>query len=77
MKLNLKILEYIEEGMRVAHCLEMDIVGIGNTFAQALKDLDELIEMQVSFAVANNQPDLLYHPAPARYFEIYNKLADE
>ena len=45
----------IENGKWSAHCLETDIVGYGPTFDAALKELSELTEMQISFALYKNQ----------------------
>lgn len=74
--LDLKVLGYQEDGKWVAHCLEMDLLGHADTFDAALADLRELVEMQVSFAMQKGQHSLLYHPAPVRFFDIYNRLAE-
>ena len=73
-QLNLRVLGYLEDGHWAAHCLEMDIVGFGSTFHKARKHLQELIEIQLGFAMYKNQPELLNHPAPARLFELYAQL---
>jgi hypothetical protein len=57
-----------------AHCLETDLVGYGKNFDEALGELRELTNMQISFARFKNQPALLDRPAPAEILEIYNAL---
>lgn len=73
--LSLRVLGYQEDdGDWAAHCLEMDLVGYGKTFEAAYKALEELIEMQIDFAVSMNQPTLLYHPAPPDIFRTFDQL---
>lgn len=71
----LRVLGYREERSWVAHCLETDLVGHGRTFEDALADLEELTEMQLSFAIQRRQPTLLDHPAPPEIWEAYARLA--
>ena len=75
--LNLRVLGYREESQWAAHCLEMDLVGFGPTFHKARKHLEDLIGLQLDFAIYKNQPELLNHPAPARLFELYAQLQEE
>lgn len=71
----LRVLGYkIDDEPWAAHCLETDIVGHGVTFEAAVKDLMELTEVQVSFAIYKNQPALLNRPAPLWVIETYNNL---
>ena len=71
----LRVLGYqVEDGSWAAHCLETDLVGYGPTIQDALENLQELTEMQVSFALYKNQPALLDRPAPTSIIEIYNTL---
>ena len=73
-ELDLRVLGHKEDGMWAAHCLETDLVGYGKSFKDALSNLKELTEMQVSFAFYKNQPSLLDRPAPPHIFEVYNTL---
>ena len=79
LNLSLRVLGYPEDDSDkwVAHCLEMDLLGYGDSFEEAFKDLGDLVRMQVSFALFKGQRSLLHNPAPARYFEIFNRLSDE
>jgi len=73
--LSLRVLGYMTEDRQwAAHCLETDLVGYGKTFDSAVKHLQELTEMQVSFSFFKNQPALLDRPAPPQIFELYNRL---
>jgi len=70
----LRVLGYQEDGPWAAHCLETDLVGYGDTFDEAIDELKELTDMQVSFAFFKNQPSLLDHPAPPWVLESYSLL---
>jgi predicted RNase H-like HicB family nuclease len=66
---------YLEEdGLWVAHCLETDLVGQGSTFEKAAAHLEELTEMQVSFALQRGEPALIYRPAPPWVFEMFQDM---
>ena len=70
----LRVLGYREDGECIAHCLEMDIVAEGENFDEACANLWELIEMQVSFAYFKDQYELLNHPAPPVYFQVFDQV---
>ena len=71
----LRVLGYREpDSTWAAHCLETDLVGYGNNFESALRNLQELTEMQISFALYKKQPALLDRPAPPEIFEVYNSI---
>ena len=75
VSLYLRVLGYIKyDKSWAAHCLETDLVGYGSSFKAALDNLQELTEMQISFALFKNQPSLLDKPAPSEIFESYNLL---
>jgi hypothetical protein len=75
--MTVRVLGYKEGAEWAAHCLETDLIGYGKTFDSALRDLIELTEMQVSFALHMKQPNILDHPAPPEIFETYSRLARE
>jgi hypothetical protein len=77
ISMTLRVLGYLEDEAWVAHCLETDLVGRGKTFSTALKDLHELTEMQVSFAVFKDQRSLLDHPAPPEIWQMYERVTQE
>lgn len=53
-----------EDGLIVAHCLELDIVATGDTIDQVQRDIIALICAQIDYAFSNDNLDHLYHPAP-------------
>lgn len=67
------VLGYMEEGRYVAHCLEFDIRGWGDSPDEALDVLNEMLAMQISFAVQFDELDLLDRPADERYFQAFNE----
>ena len=71
IKLSLRVLIYNEDGERVAHALEMDLKGYGKNNKEAIKKLKELVEMQISYAIYENDPSLISFPAEQKYFAIY------
>lgn len=60
-----------EEGMFVAHCLELDVVATGDTAGSAQKDLVALICTQVDYAFSNDNLENLYHPAPPEIWKLF------
>ena len=73
--ITLRVLGYKEEsGQWSAHCLETDLVGVGDTFEGAMNHLDQLTKMQITFGLQTSQMSLLDFPAPGNIFEIYNRL---
>lgn len=54
----------------VAHCLETDVVAVGNTKAEAVELLKELIEDLFSAASEDGTLDRVFNPAPRRYWRM-------
>jgi len=65
------ILVKFEDSEWIAHCLELDIVASAMNPEAAVDDLRDLILAQVSTAIANNNLDFLYHPAPLEVWHEY------
>ncbi len=66
-----KIVFYREDGLWIAHCLEFDLLGDGETRAAALESLSEAIAIQVEQTFESGNVRNLFHPAPAEFFEMY------
>jgi hypothetical protein len=66
-----------DEGTWDAVALEMDIWGHGVTFEKALRDLNDLVRMQMSFALQQGAPQMIYKPASPTYFEIFLRVRTE
>ena len=73
----INILGYREDGEWVALALEMDLRGYGDTFEAARDDLEELIEMQISFAVEKGAPDSIWKAAESHWFERWAEARRE
>ena len=71
---NISILGFKENAQWVAIALEMDLRGYGTTFETALAELQELVEMQFSFAHFKNDPDLIFHPSEPVYWRLYAQV---
>jgi hypothetical protein len=71
--LPLHVLVYPEEERIVAHALEMDVLGYGNTQEEACKNLQDAVEAQLSFAVTSKAPELVSFRAPEEFFERWEK----
>lgn len=73
----LNVLGYQEEGEWIALALEMDLRGYGKNFKAALENLAESIAMQISFAEFKNQPEMVWHPAAATYYQLYAQVRED
>jgi hypothetical protein len=67
----LNVLGYQEESGWVALALEMDLRGYGDTFEDALEELTELVETQISFSRLKGQPELIWKAAEPVWFERF------
>lgn len=75
--ISLKILFYKENGSHVAHALEMDLKGYGTGREEAFKELRDLIQMQITFAVHKKDLSLVYFPADPKFFRIYDRIREQ
>ena len=69
--LHVRVLGYREDGEWVALALDMDLHGCGKTFEDALKELSECVDVQVSAALEKGNLGLLHFPAEKKYFGMY------
>jgi len=76
-KLDVHILLYSEYDISIAHCLEFDIVAQGKKKIEALKNLLDAIELQISFALENNDLVSIFNPAPAEYWKYNTDFQNE
>ncbi len=63
-RIPLRVVLYKEDGLWVAHCLEFDLCGDGESQGQALESLSEAIAIQVRESVAHKNINNLVSPAP-------------
>ncbi len=60
-----------EDGLFVSHCLELDIVAVGETLAAAEQEIVSLISAQIDYAFSNDNIDHLFHPAPSEAWQEF------
>lgn len=60
-----------EGGEICAHALELDLLGYGKTDDEAISDLLEAIQCQISFARSKNDDSLLPFPAPKEFYDAW------
>ena len=69
----LRVLLYKEDGEFVAHALEMDLLGHGETHKSAISALKDMILCQITFAHQKKDAGLLSFPAPKEFFDRWEK----
>jgi predicted RNase H-like HicB family nuclease len=78
-RIPLRVVFYQEEGEWIAHCLEFDLCGDGESKAAALESLADAINLQVDFSLKHNSLQNLFTPAPSEIQEKFfaGKNSDE
>ena len=71
LRIPLRVVFYREGGQWVAHCLEFDLMGDGQTKEIAVERLSNAICLQVRESVESNNPDNLFSPAEGKYFAMF------
>ena len=72
------VLGYREAEDHVALALDMDLRGYGSSLEEALRDLEERMAMQLSFALyKHGTVDMAMRPAEAVYFERFAEAKRE
>ena len=66
---------YDEGGIPHAHCLDTDTVATGKTPVQAVKNLQEALELQIADCRKRGTFDDLWTRAPKEYWEMARKHA--
>lgn len=74
--LSLNVLGYWDEQEQawVALALEMDLRGYGPTFEAAEAELEEVVGMQIRFALFKGQPEMMWKPAEPVYWTLSKDL---
>lgn len=69
----LHYLIHFVDGECVAHCLDMDLVGSGDTEEAAIAQLNTAVRSLVYFAIKSNVFEILTlsKSAPSRYWEMF------
>ena len=70
----LRVLHYlisVSEGKHVAHCLDLDLVAIGNDVQAVSRKLDGLVKAHIEFSLATGQLSNLATKAPMVYWKLF------
>ncbi len=62
-----------EHGEFIGHCLQFDIVSVGETLQHAVDQMKKLILAHVSFVDAHDNWEYLYRPAP---YNVWKRFAE-
>ena len=65
----IRVLIYKDGDQFVAHALELDIPAYGATEEAAKKELEALVENQLSFAASKGKQEIIYFLAPQEFFD--------
>ena len=71
ISLPLRVVFYYESDRWIAHCLEFDLIGDGETQADALSCLSEAIVLQINSTVENKNAANLFTPAQGKFFKMF------
>ncbi len=81
LSINLSAIAYCEDGVWIAHCLELDIVAEGNDADEAIRSLISLCDFQIRTAMESGDLGSVFRPAPAEvwtmFAEGHEKLLEE
>src|SRR5437879_5634014 len=70
-----RVLIYKEGKRFVAHALDYDLLGYGDTEEEARKELEQLVENQLSFAATTKKkPEMINFPAPKKFFKRWERV---
>jgi predicted RNase H-like HicB family nuclease len=71
LRIPLRAVFYRESDRWVAHCLELNLMGDGETKSEALKNLADAISVQIEASAKYKNPDNLFCPADGKYFHMF------
>lgn len=60
-----------EDNDWIAHCLEFDLCGHGKDHESAAELLSQAITHQIIESLENNDPSILFNPAPGNFFQMF------
>ena len=71
IRISLRVVFYYEQARWIAHCLEVDLMGDGDTQSEALESLSEAISLQIDSSLEHNNPENLFTPAEGKFFHRF------
>ncbi len=69
--LYISVLAFQDNNVWVAHALEMDLVGTGNSPEEAIQTLQECVLAQVEFAMEQDDPSLIFFDPDPELWSIF------
>ena len=69
-----RVLIYKEDDQFVAHALDFDLLGYGDTEDKAKAELEKVVQNQISFAACKEMTEMVNFPAPEEYFERWEEI---
>ncbi len=73
LHLPLRVVFYYESDRWIAHCLEFDLPGDGETKEGALESLSTAIRIQVEETLSLGHLGNLFSPAEGKYFQMFGQ----
>lgn len=70
-RIPIQVVLYREEDQWIAHCLQFDVCGHGDTKRDAFLLLAEAITIQVEQAIEHKNLKNLFSPADGKYFQMF------
>ena len=71
LSIPLRTVFYRDDDSWIAHCLEFDLIGDGQTKKEALENLCKAVLIQLDFSVKNNNMRNLFSPADGELFRRF------
>lgn len=71
LRINARVVFYKENDRWIAHCLEFNLLGDGQTKEAAILCLGEAISIQIEHSIQTNNPHNLFSPADGKFFEMF------
>lgn len=77
VEFDVRVVGLIEDNLWCARALELNLLGYGESFANALEGLKGAMDAQVRYAARHNNLNTIYWSANQRYFDLYDDGAEE
>lgn len=71
INLSLRVVFYRQEGLWIAHCLEMDVMGHGDQMQDAFTMLEQAVLTQIGESVHRGNLSNIFQPADGHVFQMY------
>jgi len=71
LRINLSAIVYCEDGVWLAHCLELDIVAEGSDANDAIHSLVSLCDLQIKVAMEEGDIESVFRPAPPEIWKLF------